>query len=90
MTDNELLELIRQDRANGLSYQKIMIKHNLKSNNLIKVALGKTTGSDKKYRGRYEQRYRELKVIKKKYDALVALISKFVSNVKEVIDNEDY
>ena len=73
---NELLNAIRDDRKNGLTYKKIMLKHGLASNHAIKIALGKTLGCDDKYKGRHKERYHELKNIEKKYIALLKVVNR--------------
>ena len=72
----ELLNAIREDRKNGLTYSEIMLKHDLASNNAIKIALGKTLGGDSKYKGRHKERYHELKNIEKKYIALLKVVNR--------------
>ncbi len=72
----ELLKAIQEDRKNGLTYNEIMIKHGLASNNAIKIALDKTLGGDSKYRGRHKERYHELKNIEQKYKALLKVVNK--------------
>ena len=79
---NELLNAIREDRKNGLTYRKIMLKHGLASNHAIKIALGKTLGCDSKYKGRYKERYHELVEIEKKYWTLV----KSTSEIKKELE----
>lgn len=88
----ELLEQIRAEREAGLTYAEIIKKHNLKSNNLIKVALGKTTGGDKKYRGRTKQRFKELKETERKYNLLVIALKELFKDVDILrgLINEDY
>ena len=67
----ELLNQIREDRKNGLTYNEIMLKHNLASNNAVKIAMGKTLGGDPKYNGRHQKRFKQLCLIEKKYYKLV-------------------
>lgn len=80
----ELLEAIREDRKNGLTYKDIMLKHGLKSNNLIKLAMGKTTGGDPKYNGRHTERFRHLLEVEKKYNALVKSLQKIIKDMEEL------
>lgn len=79
-----LLDLIREDRKNGLTYNEIMIKHNLKSNNLIKIAMGKTLGGDPKYNGRHTERFRRLCEIEKKYNKIVKSLEKILAEMEEL------
>lgn len=82
--DNDLLEAIKQDRANGLTYEKIISKHNLPSNNTIKVAMGKTLGSDKKYDGRHKERFNHLKQVEKDYNRLVKALTSTTLTLTEL------
>lgn len=79
-----LLDLIREDRKNGLTYTEIMKKHNLKSNNLIKMAMGKTLGGDPKYNGRHEMRFKHLCEVEKKYNKLVKSLEKILVEMEEL------
>ena len=81
---NELLNAIREDRKNGLTYNEIMLKHDLASNNAIKIALGKTLGGDSKYKGRHKERYHKLVEIEKKYYTLVNLTSEIKKELEVI------
>lgn len=81
MADEKLLNEIRAEREAGMTYTDIMHKHNLSSNHLIKVAMNKTLGGDKKYRGRHTARFRQLLDIERKYNLLVTAIKTVVKDV---------
>lgn len=51
--ENEIKPKILELRNQGKTYVQIQNELNLPSNHLIKKALGKSTGLDPKYRGRY-------------------------------------
>lgn len=61
MDTKALLKAIRNDIANGMTYKQVMEKHGLKSNYLIKRALGKKTGSEKEYTEKYKYEYKTLR-----------------------------
>lgn len=77
----ELLNAIRKDRKNGLTYNEIMLKHSLKSNNAIKIAMGKTLGGDPKYNGRHAKRFKELCEIERKYNKLVKSLKRLAKDI---------
>ena len=72
----QLLNAIRDDHKNGLTYVEIMRKHGLASNYAVKIALGKITGCDIRYKGRHKQRYNELKNTEKKYNELLKVVNR--------------
>lgn len=67
MEQEQLLQEIKADINSGMTYQEVMKKHNLKSNYSIKVALGKKTGSEQEYAGKYRKSYKALRDVEKEY-----------------------
>lgn len=61
------LQEIREDINKGMTYVEVMKKHNLKSNYFIKVALGKKTGNEQEYAGKYRKSYKALRETEKEY-----------------------
>lgn len=65
--EQKQLQEIKQDINSGMTYQEVMKKHNLKSNYFIKVALGKKTGNEQEYAGKYRKSYKMLRLTEKEY-----------------------